>query len=291
MTITNGKPALILLVVGLLIAGVAVYVLAAGDGGVGAAESDGAGDAGEAVGASGVEVEDAPEETTRVSYAQPLLTIYPNDERLLVGESTDVFFGRVVEQSGSEGIETRAGFVIPQTQFSVEVDEVIKGDAPGTVNVNQEAGYEDDARKLLRLFEGDRLLVPGREYLFYTSYDEDNDWYTMTVPVDASHVEIGNEAGREKERREVREAKANQARVDPKGPPPPDDPNAGRPCLVEGRQNPPDAPLATLRLPAPQRLRLPLASALRFSPGALDPSGSPVTPRRPGRAGRTLRVR
>lgn len=197
-----------------------------------------------------------PEETERTDETHGLLAFDPTDERQLVGESENVFFGRVVERVGAEGIETSAGSTIPQVQFSVKVRETIKGDTFGTVVVNQELiGHGDATRKDYghpRPFGGERRLEPGKEYLFYARYDGRKDWYVPTVPGDYAHVEIGDEAERSKEREEAKKAKANQIKVDPEAAPPAD-PNAGKPCLVEGEQNPPGTSPCDPSAPRPPR--------------------------------------
>lgn len=245
MALINSRTVLALLTVCLLAAGIVFYAMAAKDGGAEvAAEDSGVGTAEEVAEATEDETEDVPEGSTQVNESHALLSIDPNDERYLVGESTDVFFGRVTEQSGSEGVETNAGNVVPQTQFSVEVQEAIKGDATGTVTVNQEAGYEDDGHtnhKHLRQFDGDQLLETGQEYLFYTIYEEGRGVYTLTAPVSNSHVQIDDKTERSKEREEAKQAKAEERKADPSGPPePPAGSRPGRPCPPDGRTPPPE---------------------------------------------------
>ena len=82
--------------------------------------------------ASGVGADQGDVTTVEVDYAFNV-----EDEKKLVGFATDVFFGRVVEQVGSEGIPTSVpGATVKQTQFSVAVGVSIKGMLLGTVTVN-----------------------------------------------------------------------------------------------------------------------------------------------------------
>lgn len=256
MSVINSKRVLVLLTICLLVVAT-VYVVAAKENGSGAAEDGAAATTNEEAAADTEEEAEntTAEETTQVNEAHAMLTFDPSDERKLMGESTDVFFGRIIEQVGSEGAQTSApGFEKPQTQFAVEVGETIKGDATGTVTVNQAAGYEDDGHadhKHLTLVEGDELLEPGQEYLLYTIYSEREGWYNLTVPAAPTHVPINSQEERAKEEKEAREAKQNQVNVDPKGPPPPADPGPGRPCPPDGRKPPPGLPPCDPSAPLP----------------------------------------
>ncbi|MGB3681512.1 MAG: hypothetical protein WA990_03395 [Rubrobacteraceae bacterium] len=106
------------------------------------------------------------------------------DEEKLVGFSENVFTGRVIEQVGNEemadpGSEDSG---IPQTQFSVEPLEDIKGETKDTVTVNQQGGsIKQDGDKKKVLIEGDPLLEPGKKYMFVTRYEENKDWYTIAA--------------------------------------------------------------------------------------------------------------
>ncbi|CAI9393601.1 hypothetical protein ACTQ5K_21355 [Niallia sp. Sow4_A1] len=99
------------------------------------------------------------------------------DDKKLVGVSDNVFLGKVIKQTGTKSIEE----YLPETQYSVEIIENIKGDLSGIVTVNQQGGYleYEDGQKELVLFEGDELLVEGNTYLFSTRYLESENWYTL----------------------------------------------------------------------------------------------------------------
>ena len=58
----------------------------------------------------------------------------PEDDRALAAYATDIFVGRVLGQVGAVGAPTSApGQELPQTQYTVEVLETIKGAAAGVV--------------------------------------------------------------------------------------------------------------------------------------------------------------
>ena len=153
------------------------------------------------------------------------------DERQLVGAADDVFVGKVVGQVGTsrlkaEGLpEGEAGPVLPRTQFSVRIEETVKGTLDGTVTVSQEGGYVELAAdsgpdkgktsRVLQLMEHDPLLKPGQSYLFSTSYDAEEDHHQVTAP-GYGDIPIGDGPG-EKQRGPLLEkfsaAKAQQ--VDP----------------------------------------------------------------------------
>jgi hypothetical protein len=95
-----------------------------------------------------------------------------DDPRKLSGFTSDIFIGKVVEKSGSN--PTGA---IPETRFDVQVIETLKGKAAGQVTVNQQAGYDENGDFFT--IDGDRMLIPGKIYLFATVYDSVHDWYTL----------------------------------------------------------------------------------------------------------------
>lgn len=106
----------------------------------------------------------------------------PTDKKQLVGFATHVFVGRVVEKVGAEGapLSGPGNEVMPRTQFSVAVLEGIKEDLGGEVTVSQTGGYDASEDRVVRV-EGDPLLQPGQQRLFVTSYDGQEDWYTMVA--------------------------------------------------------------------------------------------------------------
>lgn len=106
----------------------------------------------------------------------------PTDEKQLVGFATHVFVGRVIGKVGAEGapLSGDGDDVVPRTQFSVEVLNSIKGDLGGTVTVSQSGGYDRFEGRGVRV-EGDPLLQPGQQRLFVTSYDAQEDWYTIVA--------------------------------------------------------------------------------------------------------------
>ena len=109
----------------------------------------------------------------RVSTGQPFWVIDRSNDRELVGLAQDVFFGRVVEKSG----QTQE-YGWPETQFEVEVLEILKGSLSGTVTVNQEGGsYNDDSN--YRMEGVPVLLEPGNSYLFATRHLPEEDWHTV----------------------------------------------------------------------------------------------------------------
>ncbi len=110
------------------------------------------------------------------------------DDRILVGATHNVFIGKVIAQTGNKSNTPPAeagdtpGFS-PQTQFSVGVLENIKGNLNGTITVSQYGGYEEeDSVNRLVLIEGDKLLKPGKTYLFATRFNDVDGWHTIFVP-------------------------------------------------------------------------------------------------------------
>lgn len=94
-----------------------------------------------------------------------------SDDRELVGAASDVFIGKVIEQTGTSSEP------YTQTHFSIEITESIKGNATGNVIVNQFGGYEYVfIWKYLILADGDELLQPRETYLFVTNGDDERGY-------------------------------------------------------------------------------------------------------------------
>ncbi len=125
---------------------------------------------------------------SEISYVQVDFVVDVTDDRALVGAADNVFIGRVIAQTGNKAntppldAGDTPGFS-PQTQFSVEVLENIKGNLNGTITVSQYGGYEEkDGVTQLVLMKGDKLLEPGKTYLFAAGFNDIDKWYTI-VPV------------------------------------------------------------------------------------------------------------
>ncbi|MCD6056760.1 MAG: hypothetical protein K0Q89_290 [Thermomicrobiales bacterium] len=109
----------------------------------------------------------------------PIYELDPTDDRALAAYATDIFIGRVRNQTGAVGVPTSApGQVLPQSQFAVEVLQLIKGQAAGLVTVNQVGGLDEQARQMI-LLEGDVLLHPGASELFLTMSVPERGWYQI----------------------------------------------------------------------------------------------------------------
>lgn len=111
--------------------------------------------------------------------AESLYAFDPTDDVTLVDNSTDVFLGRVVEQAGSKGVPDSGGGEVAFSQFEVEVLQTLKGDATGTVIVEQMGGV--DPAEGLVLTDGDALLRAGQEILFATNRWPERDSYIIVV--------------------------------------------------------------------------------------------------------------
>lgn len=136
------------------------------------------------------------------------------EEDKLVGFAENVFKGRVIEQVGSEDMPDPSSVpgdsAIPQTQFSVEPLDNIKGKLNDTVTVNQQGGYiEQDGEEKKALIEGDPLLEPGKEYLFVTRYEKDNDWHTIAAQP-YGDIKVEKKVKYKKVKEKFEKAKKNQ---------------------------------------------------------------------------------
>src|SRR3954464_15417341 len=78
----------------------------------------------------------------------PVYELDPTDDRALAAYATDIFIGRVLDQTGAVGAPTSApGQELPQSQFAVEVLHLLKGPAAGVVTVNQVGGLDMQAEE------------------------------------------------------------------------------------------------------------------------------------------------
>lgn len=143
-----------------------------------------------------------PDERAREVAATPEIVVaFPSyaydfsDDRILTAYASHVFLGRVIEQSGQEGLPTSSPEeVLPQTQFTVEVVVRIKGNLPDKVTVNQSSGIDQRTNQLV-LLDGDPLLEKGELILFATAYEPEHGWYTIIGgPFGAKRAKDANDA-------------------------------------------------------------------------------------------------
>jgi hypothetical protein len=111
----------------------------------------------------------------------PIFALDPRDDRSLAAYATDIYIGRVLDQTGAVGAPTSApGQELPQSQFAVEVLHVLKGQARGVVTVNQVGGLDPQAGQTM-LLEGDALLRPGASELFLVVFVPERRWYQIVA--------------------------------------------------------------------------------------------------------------
>jgi hypothetical protein len=141
-----------------------------------------------------------------------------SDDSDLVGFSDNVFVGRVEKRVGDEALESRVvpdpdgpegpAPSTPQTQFSVEVLENVKGKLGGAVTVSQQGAY-DPERGCVTLMEDDPLLEPGQEIMFFTRRNEGRGWHHIFT-AGYGDVRIEDEEHREELVRRFERAKKHQ---------------------------------------------------------------------------------
>src|SRR5215217_9609996 len=118
---------------------------------------------------------------TDAGIGHPIYELDPTDDRALADYATDIFSGRVLDQSGAVGAPTSApGQELPQSQFAVEVLHVVKGQAAGVVTVNQVGGLDQQAHQLMVL-DGDALLRPGASELLLAVSVPERGWYQIVA--------------------------------------------------------------------------------------------------------------
>jgi hypothetical protein len=120
-------------------------------------------------------------EIAHAGIGHPIYALDPSDDRALATYATDVFIGRVRDQTGAVGAPTSApGQELPQSQFAVEVLHLLKGQAAGVVIVNQVGGLDPQAGQIM-LLEGDTLLRPGASELFLVVSVPERGWYQIVA--------------------------------------------------------------------------------------------------------------
>ncbi len=148
------------------------------------------------------------------SDIEPEYAFDVTDPKKLVGSATNVFVGRVIEKTGSEGtpLSGPGEKVVPQTQFSVEVLNNVKGNLKGTVTVDRIGGYDEEEGREVNV-AGDRQLEPGREYMFSTNRDRKKGWYAV-VAQPFGNVPVEDEAQRAEIEERFERAKAEEIPLD-----------------------------------------------------------------------------
>jgi hypothetical protein len=113
--------------------------------------------------------------------AHPIYDLDPRNDRELADYATDIFIGRVLDQTGAVSAPTSApGQEVPQSQFAVEVLHVLKGKAEGVVIVNQIGGLDTQAGAIM-LLEGDALLRSEAIELFLVVSVPERGWYQIVA--------------------------------------------------------------------------------------------------------------
>jgi len=130
------------------------------------------------------------------------------DAKQLVGWADNVFVGRVAGSAGT----IYAASALPWNIYQVKVLENIKGDLPESVRVGQEGGFSIEQNAML-LMDNDKLLAPGKEYLFVTKADS-RGWHTL-VP-GYGDIPIGASRQRRAITDKFKEAYAKEIPYDPK---------------------------------------------------------------------------
>lgn len=94
-----------------------------------------------------------------------------DDPKVLYEHSDAIFIGKVEKKIGQVNYA-----IVPETQFSVKVQKIIKGSPKETIEVNQEGGIKKYAFEIPK---GTKMLEIGRTYFFAARYDKEKDIYTI----------------------------------------------------------------------------------------------------------------
>lgn len=135
-----------------------------------------------------------------------------SDNHTLTDASSGVFVCKVRGNVGTEGLPTSwPGHLRPQTQFDVEGENVIKGEAPRRVVVNPLGGREAATGRLV-WFDGEPLVKRDEEVISFTIDNPDSDRYQI-IDAGAGDRRIEGES----EHSELVETAAAAANQNPSG--------------------------------------------------------------------------
>jgi len=120
------------------------------------------------------------------------------DDRVLMGAAQNVFVGKVIGQTGTEGSGANL-----ETDFAVQVLFNIKGNLQGVVSVHQVGGYDNGVlyevsndQPIQGTQNAGYLLLPGSTYLLATRHSPDIDWYMLnTFPAARKLISDDNNLG------------------------------------------------------------------------------------------------
>lgn len=107
-----------------------------------------------------------------------------------------MFVSTIIRKVGEKGLPTSGGGSLPQTQFTVQVEEILKGDVVDEIVVNQLGGIDGNSWKLL-VFEGETLFKKGEQALLFTRFDRANNWHdVLAIDEGERRVTAGQERRR-----------------------------------------------------------------------------------------------
>lgn len=132
-----------------------------------------------------------------------------SDDRKLVGIAHNIFIGKVISEVGDKKLD-----VIPETQFNVQVIENIKGNLNENITVNQQGGNEGGKDKKIVLMENDKMIEPGKVYLFATRYNAAEKWHTL-IPA-YGDIALDNDTKKKESVEKYKKAFKEQVEFNPK---------------------------------------------------------------------------
>lgn len=148
-------------------------------------------------------------QATSTNYSSASYALDPSSKPALVGASSHVFVGRVIQEQPSKRSSS-----LSTIDFTVEVSEHIKGDLPQQVTVGQFARRDGF---ILGITEGEELLNVDQSYLFIASYSEEIDVYLL-LSGGYGTILINDDSQKAKLIAEYTEAYQNELPFDPGNP-------------------------------------------------------------------------
>lgn len=125
-----------------------------------------------------------------------------SNKDLLVGWADNVFIGTVIKKDKEVKDD-----ISPVSTYKVQVEENIKGNLSGVVNVSQRIGYDNDKKALVKV-KGDDYLINNNKYLFIAKYNEETKAYVI-VPVHGN-LKIRDAENEKTIKSDFQKAKENQ---------------------------------------------------------------------------------
>lgn len=123
-----------------------------------------------------VATESSAEATTPTVVTDAAWSYDIDNDNMVAAMADTIVVGTVASQVEPSGSRQAPD---PETQFQVEVNSTLKGDAEGVITVSQLGGYVPEANTVL-MMGSDPLMTVGASYVMALVFDPTVGWYTAS---------------------------------------------------------------------------------------------------------------